>query len=101
MNHAKILGRWPGRQSVPHVYERMSESTSDELCGCDQRGRIYADCCQPHDQAQPLGDSFFRFMKFTRSHMDRSPPEDICAFMKQRKTPPSLKDYLQSLLPPH
>lgn len=98
--HLKVLGRWPGRQTVPHAYERLSESHPDELCGCDRNGQSYAACCQHHDQTLPLGDSFFQFMKFTQNQLDRSPPEDICKFMAQRKSPPPLKDYLQPLLLP-
>ena len=53
--HLRVFGRWPGRQAVPHVYERLSESHPDELCGCDKYGRHYAECCLPHDQARSLG----------------------------------------------
>jgi len=94
--HLKILGRWPGRQAVPHVYERMSELKSDELCGCNQYGKRYTDCCHSHDISRPLGESFFQFLKFTQGHLDRSPPQAICDFMKHRHTPPPLQDVLHS-----
>jgi len=95
--HLKMLGRWPGRQAVPHTYERLSESHPDELCGCNRNGKRYAECCQPHDQARPLGDSFFQFMKFTQGQLDRSPPRAICEFIKCRQAPPPIKDFLASL----
>lgn len=92
--HLKVLGRWPGRQSVPHAYERLSESHPHELCGCNRHGKSYAECCQLRDQKRPLGDSFFRFMRFTQDQLERSPPRAICEFLRHRGTPPPMEDFL-------
>jgi hypothetical protein len=46
--HLNLFRRWPGPQSVPQPYERLSELGADELCGCDS-GKRYGTCCLPLD----------------------------------------------------
>lgn len=91
--HLKIFGRWPGRQAVPHAYERITESKADELCGCDKKGLKYAECCQQHDMSRPLEESFSLFMRFAQGNIHRSPPREICDFMMRRDTPPPISNH--------
>lgn len=44
--HLEMFGRWPGRQSVEHPYERLQELKEDEFCGCQNSNLLYKDCCR-------------------------------------------------------
>ncbi len=96
--HPKVLERWPGRQAVPYAYERLTKSHPDKLCGCNRHGKRYMDCCQPRDQAQSSGDSFWHFMRFTQGQLDRSPPQAIFEFMRCRQAPPPINKHLTPLV---
>jgi len=97
--HLNIYGRWPGRQAMPHTYERITESNSGELCGCDTKGLKYAECCQQHDLSHPLIECFSRFLRFTQGNIHRSPPKEICEFMKRRDSPPAISDHSIPIFP--
>lgn len=52
--HLRRCGRWPGRQVVHTVYERLREQRLGELCGCGSTER-YEACCRPGDvQVDPI-----------------------------------------------
>ena len=98
--HLEIFGRWPGFQSVPHPYERLTELRDDEYCGCDHSGRMYADCCKEHDLARDRAvDALFFLFKLTDGGV-RKPPEDILKFIRHRKfirhneEPPPITNFL-------
>ncbi len=96
--HLNTFGRWPGRQTVPHAYERITESSPEELCGCDKNSRKYSDCCQESDLIKPLFKSFSQFMLFTRGYPFRSPPSEIVGTIKNHTIPPLIKNYIAPIL---
>lgn len=84
--HLEVFGRWPGRQSVEHSYERLQELKEDEFCGCQDSDILYGDCCRDSDLARDrVADAVnFRFMM----GKDRRPPKAIVDFVTDRGTPP-------------
>ncbi len=97
--HLNVFGRWPGHQAVPHVYERITESKPDELCGCDAKGLKYSDCCRQSDLSQPLSKSFGDFLRITQGNLCRNPPKVIEDTVRHRATPPPIKRHTFSIIP--
>lgn len=87
--HMATLERWPGRQSVHHPYERLTEIQDDEFCGCDISEKLYKDCCKPNDLAldkEAIKKDFLR--RYCGGF--RNPPREILKFMAQRDQPPPI-----------
>jgi len=84
--HLELLGRWPGRQSVWHPYERLQELKSNEFCGCHNSDRLYKDCCRDADLARDRIADALDFRNLMGR--DRRPPEVIVDFVKEREMPP-------------
>jgi hypothetical protein len=97
--HLNVFGRWPGRQSVPHSYERVTESRPNELCGCDTQGLYYVDCCHNRDLSQPLIDHLFNFLAFTHWQIERIPPKEIVQAVQNRVPPSTISKYLIPVFP--
>lgn len=77
--HLQTYGRWPGRQAVHMVYERIQELRGDELCGCDQGTRkLYSNCCMKKDQAADQLSAYFDFYR-RRQGAHRAPPNEVLA----------------------
>lgn len=91
--HLRKLGRWPGHQYVPWVYERTEELQDEEFCGCGAERR-YRDCCKNGDLAQSRLEASMRFLRFTGGNAIRSPNPEICSFMSIRKEPPRMDTVL-------
>jgi hypothetical protein len=86
--HLRVLGRWPGGQSVQHAYERLSEFRDDELCGCDQaNGKTYAECCKASDLLRPYLKEAVMF-SMPRFGGVRRPPHAIQDFRDGLADPP-------------
>ena len=85
--HCDAFGRWPGPQSVPHVYERLLEFSDDELCGCGTTLRRYADCCKVADFRKGTITEAVRFGCFSRWSLRYAPPA-ITRFLLARVPPP-------------
>lgn len=88
--HLKTFGYWPGRQYVPHDYERITELKDHELCGCDTKGLTYANCCKESDLTNPKPRNISAIAQL----IHRTPPNDICSFIRYRNTLPQLKSHL-------
>jgi len=88
--HLEVEGRWPGPQSVPHIYERLLEFRDDELCGCGRSDRKYSQCCKPSDLKANRVTAAIRFGVFT-GWSCRRPPDSIWQFIQKRKQPPELE----------
>ena len=97
--HLKVFGRWPGRQHVIHPYERLTESSPNELCGCDKTGLRYGECCRPRDLSIPLLDRMRRYTVYAGGSIDRSPPPELTAFIKTRRNPPDITPYFMPIVP--
>lgn len=91
--HQEVLGRWPGPQSVPLLYERLLEVNDSELCGCDNPVGIYADCCKSKDSEADLLRAAFEFGRFTHWAL-RYPPPAVTKFMREGKEPPPLHNVI-------
>ncbi len=85
--HLEAMGYWPGRQSVRHPYERLSELKDDEMCGCHNPAGTYAECCKQADcrehKSSIAGDFLVQF-----SWGIRRPPKDIINFQRDRSSLP-------------
>lgn len=84
--HLELLGRWPGRQSVWHSYERLQELKGDEFCGCQKSDRLYKDCCRGADLARDRVADAINFRNWMGR--DRRPPKVILDFVTDRVDPP-------------
>lgn len=71
--HLDTFGRWPGYQSVPSPYERLTELRDDEFCGCDNSNLKYAECCKPRDIKLDFLHERSKFLKMYCGGV-RSPP---------------------------
>lgn len=79
--HLEIFNRWPGRQSVSLVYERILEFHEDEYCGCDATpSKLYRDCCLKKDQSRNKIEEAIKFALMPGGSV-RKPPDDIYNFM--------------------
>lgn len=94
--HLEIYGRWPGPQSVVPPYERIQELRDDELCGCGQSLKRYADCCKPSDMERKLLATAVSFCFFSAWSV-RSPPKSVVQFMLQRGRPPNIDKLLNGI----
>ena len=95
--HLEVLGRWPGRQSAFHPYERMSELNDNEFCGCEGATRFYADCCKPKDIAKDIKAEARDFLLKIPKCGLRKPPELISEFiLGSKKLPPSADELPQA-----
>ncbi|MEB0163431.1 hypothetical protein QN360_10995, partial [Glaciimonas sp. CA11.2] len=83
------IGRWPGAQSIPHVYERILELNDDEHCGCENSQLPYKKCCKTLDSRQPLLREAIRFTLEMTGGI-RKPPRKIIDFIRERSDPPSI-----------
>ncbi len=95
--HLKILGKWPGYQSVPHPYERVTELRDDEYCGCANSDRMYVDCCKKHDLARDQPADALDFLLNFANGGSRTPPKDILKFIRHREEPPPIINFLSQV----
>ena len=98
--HLEIFGRWPGHQSVPYPYERLTEFRDNEHCGCGNSDRLYVDCCKKHDLARDQkADALEFLLNFSNGGL-RTPPKDILKFIHllkfihHREEPPPIINFL-------
>lgn len=91
--HLEVLGRWPGPQSVPYLYERLVEFRDGELCGCANSQRQYADCCKDSDLAKSRIREAIAFNNAI-GWQDRNPPAAVYASMLIQRPPPELQDII-------
>lgn len=91
--HLEVFERWPGPQSVAPPYERIQELRDDELCGCGQSSKRYADCCKPYDTQRKLLSAAVSFCFFSAWSV-RSPPKSVMQFMLRRGQPPDIGNVL-------
>lgn len=82
--------RWPGCQSVPHPYERLTEIQDDEYCGCDISGKLYVDCCKPNDLALDM-EAIKKDFLLKYCWGLRNPPAEILKFINQKNQPPPIR----------
>lgn len=92
--HLRVLGKWPGHQFVPFPFERITEMSDDEYCGCDNTGAKYKDCCKPKDLKLNLSREFVQFWTNVCGQRLRKPPESIVRFVRERKSLPDMKAFL-------
>ena len=86
--HLEVLGRWPGAQSVPFLYERLWEFRDDELCGCgESEDKTYAECCKPGDSQASVVQAAINF-SLPRFGGLRAPPQAVTAFHYGLAGPP-------------
>lgn len=96
--YLEIYGRWPGYQSIPYPYERLTEICDNEYCGCAHSNRLYVDCCKRHDLARDKTTDALDFLK--KSGGLRNPPKEILEFIRYRKfigdkeQPPNIINFL-------
>lgn len=94
--HYEVFERWPGPQSVTPPYERMLELRDDELCGCGQSQKRYAECCKPIDnKRKPLAAAVS--FGFFSAWSVRNPPKPVVQFMLLRSQPPVISGLFYSL----
>ena len=92
--HLEVLGRWPGYQSVPHPYERLTELNDNEFCGCERSDKYYADCCKQIDlERDRFADEYDFLLKFTNGGL-RAPPKAISNLIRHRTEPPPIVELL-------
>lgn len=92
-HYLEIFGRWPGQQSIVHPYERILEQKETELCGCGRYDKFYGECCKKTDIKRDRIADAIDFHIFTDGS-ERKPPKVITTFMKDRTTPPDIKDVI-------
>lgn len=92
VRHLYLLkfGRWPGRQSIHFVGERLLELRADEHCGCRNGERLYGECCMPSDLAGNRISMLLDFLWVTGSA--RKPPDSVKRFVCSKYELPSLAD---------
>lgn len=90
--HLEIFDRWPGRQSAPHPFERITEFRNNEYCGCQHSDRLYTDCCKERDLAQDQIAIEIDFWKNFAGSKIRTPPKAVVQFIADRKTLPRIED---------
>lgn len=86
--HLEAFGRWPGYQSAHCSFERLTEFTLGEYCGCGNHTKLYQDCCRNKDLARKPLPTFFEFWKFCAGRIHRSPPGLVSAFLQNPESPP-------------
>lgn len=91
-NHFEVFQRWPGRQRMHFPYERMTELDVDELCGCGANKR-YRDCCLKGDLSRNFEVEKMNFLS-QRAGGVRMPPPEIVKFVKEKKVPVKISEYL-------
>lgn len=92
--HLEAFGRWPGFQSVPFAYERITEFRDDEFCGCGNSDKLYAECCKESDLAHNQKELRDEFWKIVGPLGLREPPKQITDFISTKSNPPHLEDLL-------
>ena len=91
--HLQVFGRWPGRQTAHHPYERVLELRDDEYCGCLLGDRLYGDCCRDKDLRKIRVADAVSFIY--SPNWVREPPEAVVRFVRQeKKEPPRLDELL-------
>lgn len=86
--HLEMIGRWPGQQSVPVLYERILELNDDEFCGCDRGTRRYAECCKASDHAADQVLAALEFANFSGG-VGRRPPDWVAPVIWGVAEPPA------------
>lgn len=91
--YLKKCGRWPGRQSVIHPYERFLELTPDEFCGCKHSDSLYGDCCHSKDQKRNI---IAEAVNFLTTYHDgyRNPPKVVTDFILYQSNPPQISNLI-------
>lgn len=92
--HLQKLGRWPGKQVASLPYERISEFSENEFCGCEKYYKLYRDCCRDKDLNRNLFDEYNDFLLHTGGAV-RNPPDSVVKFMQLQKVVPSICDLLK------
>jgi hypothetical protein len=92
--HLRKIGRWPGRQSVHHPHERVTELRDNEYCGCALSDRLYGDCCKRSDLSRNQIEDAVEFWIHFARQQHRKPPHAITNFISDRDTPPPIKNLL-------
>ncbi|MDB5933462.1 MAG: hypothetical protein JWQ01_806 [Massilia sp.] len=93
--HYRVFGRWPGFQSVSHVYERVLEMKANEFCGCSNYRTLYGECCMQRDQSSNLLREAVGFLLWSGGGL-RRPPNSIIKFLQDRTTAPELAEAFRS-----
>lgn len=91
--YMKILGRWPGYQSIHFPYERILELRPDEHCGCQHSGRLYGECCQKNDTRRNILADAIRFILICNGGV-RKPPPKVTNFVLTHSNPPGISELL-------
>jgi hypothetical protein len=91
--YLETFKRWPGPQVAHWPFERLRETMPGELCGCGSLAKVYADCCQPQDEA--LDPQLVRtdFLRATRGGV-RHVPADVLGFVRGQRPPPQVAPFL-------
>lgn len=91
--HFEELGRWPGRHSAPHPYERITELRADEFCGCENGHLLYRDCCLAADLAADRARIAIDFCRRYLASGLRAPPHEVVEFVMRRSDPPQVRSF--------
>lgn len=95
--HLKAFGWWPGKQSAPHPFERISEFKDEEWCGCDNPKGRYRDCCKEADLSVPVRVHRDVFYSLFGSFGARSGPSDVENFVRCPILAPDLSKFFPRL----
>jgi hypothetical protein len=87
--HLELLGRWPGSQLSPWVYERRFETIPGELCGCGSLDKTYDKCCKTRDEQRKVLPDNIEFL-FATGGGERKPPSSLFQFIRAPVSPPSV-----------
>ena len=88
----ELFGRWPGRQSIYHPFERLTELKDNEFCGCEKSNLFYADCCKKQDlERNQIADIFDFWRKYGKV---RQPPTIVKDFVWTLSSPPPIREIL-------
>lgn len=86
--YLEIFRRWPGYQCAHYIFERLTELTDNDYCGCGSRENRYIDCCKAADLT---ADLFAAKELFARDiGLNRQPPEFVKPVIQNLKSPPSI-----------
>lgn len=91
--HLAFYDRWPGQQSVHHIFERINELRDDEYCGCGSTPiKLYRDCCKAMDKSVNQVTAAVNFVLSTGGR--RTPPNSIISFVNGDAPPPNFTEWL-------
>jgi hypothetical protein len=87
--HLREFGYWPGLQVAHHPYERLTEQSDVELCGCGSSNKTYEECCFESDDALDR-HALLRNYLMAFKMGTRCPPIEVAKFSICLNDPPNL-----------